>query len=696
MRPSLIAVFLSLLWASVACAYQTPLVQPAAFWIGQTAASSGGGGGDPTVGLLPTDRDFYANWKMAGLLSTGGIPSGSWTQCGSTVAATNTTADLANINNAIAACTANHYVLLGSGTFNLNSGTLALNKSGVVLRGQGAASTTLTITNGATIGSFVPGAHNAPLISMGGSGSVSNTTTLSADAAQGSYTIQVSSATGFAVGDLVLVDELAISQAMPDCCFNNGTGQVWAEPDYRVEWNVHNPAVGSFDNSNCFTPWGGTANNFSCDTNGDACAYSIRCGGVNEELHLVTGVSGTTITFDSPLTLSYRTANTAQARVYSTSQFITNAGIESMKLSFGDNANIAIQGCVGCWVKNVESLDWLNGGVAMTAAVFRNQIEGNYIHNAVWPVNGGAGYGIMQTFGGSENLVWNNIVLNVNKVEVVRASGSGDVFAYNYMDDGYIGGNTWAETGLNCSHLIGSHGCLFEGNLSFNTDNDFTHGSTNHVVYFRNQLTGLRAPYVDTTNSTTYNDAAGTPSGCCGPLRAIGDHPYSYWNSWVGNVAGRSGYSYSAWTQRCATGNADSGCAPAIYNLGWNDTSVAGSLADGLMALTYPASYTGTITGAAGSFATNPTPILDGNYDYKSGTTQWASYDTAHTLPNSFFLASAPSFFGPGATCTYNWPQVTPETGTPVQGVGGGGSCSSYRGLPAAARIDAGTPFGQP
>src|SRR6185437_2045278 len=151
-------------------------------------------------------------------------------------------------------------VLLGAGTFLLNSGTVNLSKSGVSLRGQGPGATTLTVTNGATIGSYVPGAHNAALVSMGGAGTVSTTTNLSSDAAQGSYTIQVSSATGFAVGDLVLVDELAIGQAMPDCCFNNGTGQVWAEPDYRVEWNVHNPAVGSFDNSNCFTTWGGTAN----------------------------------------------------------------------------------------------------------------------------------------------------------------------------------------------------------------------------------------------------------------------------------------------------------------------------------------------------------------------------------------------------------------------------------------------------
>ncbi|HXD86816.1 MAG TPA: hypothetical protein VN641_09990, partial [Urbifossiella sp.] len=197
-------------------------------------------------------------------------------------------------------------------------------------------------------------------------------------------------------------------------------------------------------------------------------------------------------------------------------------------------------------------------------------------------------------------------------------------------------------------------------------------------------------------DGTSVNDATNTPAGV-GPLRAIGDHFMSYWDSFVGNVAGKSGFSYAAWNDRCETGNADFSCAPGVmFNLGWNDTSVGGSLGDGLMALTYPASYTGTITGAAGSFATNPAPIVDGNYDYKTGAIQWASNDSAHTLPNSFFLASAPSFFGASGThCVYGWPWVTPTAGSPIQ-TPTGASCGAVSDLPAKARWDAGTPFVQP
>jgi hypothetical protein len=457
---------------------------------------------------------------------------------------------------------------------------------------------------------------------------------------------------------------------MPDCCFNNGTGQVWAEPDYKVEWNAHNPAVAYFDSTDY-------SNAFS---SGDACDYSFRCGGVNEELHLVTAVNGNTITFDSPLTLTYRTANNAQVHAFPNSppNMVQYAGLENMTVEFGDNGNVVLYSCIYCWVNQVESRNWLNGGIVLNAAAYRDQIEMNYVHHAVWPVNGGAGYGIQLTYGASEDLIENNIVMLVNKVDVVRASGAGVVFAYNYMDDGYINGSDfWVETGINCSHLTGSHHCLFEGNQTFNSDSDFTHGNSTHSTYFRNWMTGFRAPFT-AQDGTLIDDT----TGCCGPQRAIADHAYSYWDSFIGNVAGTPG-KMSGWTYRCATGAADSGCAPAVFNLGWNDTSVAGSLADGSMAVSYPTQPGNTITGPGClSSGSNCAPILDGNYDYLTNSIRWASNDTAHSLPPSLYLSAKPAFFNAGSG--YIWPWVTPE-----------GSTQLFT-LPAKARWDAGTPFSQP
>jgi hypothetical protein len=81
------------------------------------------------------------------------------------------------------------------------------------------------------------------------------------------------------------------------------------------------------------------------------------------------------------------------------------------------------------------------------------------------------------------------------------------------------------------------------------------------------------------------------------------------------------------------------------------------------------------------SSGSNCAPILDGNYDYLTDSIQWASNDTAHTLPQSLYLSAEPAFFAAGSG--YTWPWVDPVNG------------ATYK-LPAKARFDAGTPFTQP
>ena len=58
-------------------------------------------------GVLAFNR--ATDWSTAG--ERGGIPSATWTQCGSTIAAYNSTGQ--TIQTAINNCTANYYVLLG-------------------------------------------------------------------------------------------------------------------------------------------------------------------------------------------------------------------------------------------------------------------------------------------------------------------------------------------------------------------------------------------------------------------------------------------------------------------------------------------------------------------------------------------------------------------------------------------------------
>ena len=93
-------------------------------------------------------------------------------------------------------------------------------------------------------------------------------------------------------------------------------------------------------------------------------------------------------------------------------------------------------------------------------------------------------------------LIENGISVRANKVIVARSAGAGSVVGYNYMDMAYINYNgAWIETGINASHMVGSHHVLFEGNYSHNAESDNTHGNSIYHTFFRNYLRGVRAPF---------------------------------------------------------------------------------------------------------------------------------------------------------------------------------------------------------
>src|SRR5271157_5159562 len=103
--------------------------------------------GQAWSGVLASSRAI--DWSHAGLPAT--LPDGEttpnpWTpptrtQCGSTITPSgNASTDTSNINSALAACGAGHYVLLGSGSFGINRLITMYEFSGVTLRGGGPQS----------------------------------------------------------------------------------------------------------------------------------------------------------------------------------------------------------------------------------------------------------------------------------------------------------------------------------------------------------------------------------------------------------------------------------------------------------------------------------------------------------------------------------------------------------------------------
>jgi len=604
-------------------------------------------------GLLTPDRNASANWSSAGMLSVGGIPNRT-TVCATVNPLGSAKDDTTNIQNAIAACPLGEVVMLGAGTFTIAEGNYVLLNKGITLRGAGSGATILQRKNGAQLNSYTPGSNPSPMIVVGPQrwGTTAGvTTTLTADAAAGSSSLDVASTAGFSVGQIVLLDEASGADWQPDVIWTNR--KIWASPGYRVVWQKHNPTYQYVDDFDASTyPY----------TAGSAGCWFSNCDRPTNEMHQISAISGNTITFNSPLMISYRGSHQAQLYNFRNAP-TTNAGVESVTLSNGDGGQLIFQNAAYCWVKNVESTLWLGDGFDLNYA-FRVQLEGVYVHNAVWPVNGGGGYAISMAWGSSENLIENSISVLANKVMVARSSGAGSVVAYNYIDDGYINGSDdWVEIGLNGSHMVGSHHMLFEGNYSFNTDSDQTHGNAIYHTYFRNNFSGFRRPFT-ALDGTAIDDATNTPAGV-GPLRAAGAHAYAYWMSYIGNVLGTPGL-MSGWVYN-AIGSLNNIPNQGIWMLGYMDIT--------------PQGYDPHVAATA---------FQDGNYDYVTNSVVWAATDNAHTLPNSLYLTQTPAFFNAGSG--YAWPWVVP-TGSPQILTGCGGKCS---GLPAKARYDAGTPFAQP
>ena len=290
--------------------------------------------------ILPPQNDASANWKKAGMLSVGGIPSRS-TVCATVSPLGGGNDDSAQINNAIAACPAGGAVTLAAGTFTINEGNyISLNK-GVTLRGTGSCdnasspycSTLITMQGGAVVNSYTCGQADCaykPLILVGPrlwTTSWGAPTALTADAWQGATSVQVKSTAAFSVGQWVLIDEASGADWRTD---PEGYGQIWAAPDWsssaggpatgRVAWQKHDPSQ-SWDD---FAP-----NQYPYQTGTAGCWYSF-CDRPTAELHRIAAVnaSARTITFDDPLTIAYRASDGHKAKLYYPSgAFVQNAGV---------------------------------------------------------------------------------------------------------------------------------------------------------------------------------------------------------------------------------------------------------------------------------------------------------------------------------------------------------------------------------
>jgi hypothetical protein len=597
--------------------------------------------GNDSSGLLPADRS--TTWKP-GMMAAGGIPARS-TVCATLSPGGGTSDDTARIQAAINVCPVGQVVQLAAGTFLINGGNFLLINKGITLRGAGPDQTILAKTDGAKPFQSAVSAKPSPLIVVGpslfsttdNSSDAVGSTNLTADAVKGTYAVKVNDVTGFTPGQIVLLDEASGADWRAD---PQGRGQIWAASDWRVVWQKHKPSVQYVDD---FAPEAFPT------TPQTAGSWFSRPDRPTAEIKQIASIAGSTITFTTPIHISYRSGNVAQLSRYARSH-VMNAGVEDLKLTGGDAGNLRFNWAAQSWAKNVDNTAWHDEGFAIHSS-FRIELREFYVHDAAWAQPGGGGYAISLSSGSSEVLIENGIAVRANKVIAARSAGAGSVIGYNYMDMSYINTQgSWIESGLNASHMVGPHHVLFEGNYGHNADSDNTHGNSIYLTFFRNHLRGIRAPF-DNQAGGRIDDAAQPRNG---PRRAAGLMANSYWMSFAGNVLGAVGQ-MDGWVYEAKFADGK----PGIWMLGWDAVSP------------YPTDA-----------EVSATAIRHGNFDYLTNSVKWDPAIASHALPASLYLEGKPAFFSAGRG--YTWPWV--DAAGPVK----------LYVLPAKARYDAGTPFVQP
>jgi hypothetical protein len=381
----------------------------------------------------------------------------------------------------------------------------------------------------------------------------------------------------------------------------------------------------------------------------------------------VSAVNGTTITFNTPITYPFHTANAAQLTVYTGGSFLRNAGVEDLFVWGGmggdGHGNISVVNCAYCWVKNVES-SWSNGTSIGFYSTIRSVLRDSFIHETPNPNPGGGGYQVGLNNGSSENLIENNVIWYGNKGVVMRATGGGNVFAYNYLDDTF--GSTYPESpeaGINAGHFTTPHLELLEGNYSQNFKGDSYWGNSIYITVFRNWLSALRAShpplnayaFVSGNCTYKYGDYAGRT--------AVDVQAYSFHNNFIGNVLGMSGQKLLGYNSNsCFDSTEDSFLTQITTTAQWS--SVANPV---IMWELGPYQATVNTTGNWSFVDTTiNTQTRNGNWDWVTGAQHWYGTGgitdggtTPIAVPSSFYLSAKPAFFGSSP-----WPWVDPTTGT--------------------------------
>lgn len=603
--------------------------------------------GQQWSGILATSR--ATDWTQAGI--SGGIPSGSWTQCGSTISAYGSSGSYASpstIVNAVAACSGqSKYVLLGAGDFYLNSSIHLSGYNNVELRGSGPQATRLHFNGTATCA----GGFGSCFVDFASSdttyaGGVSTAYNWTSGYSQGATSITLASSTNIQVGTMLVLDQ----------CDTGYSGV---------------PCAGSaVDNGNFFNcedkyvPSSGPG----CSENGPENTARPHRG--QEEAVQVVSCSpscnnsgSTTVTISHPLIHpNWTSGQSPQVWYIQPSQYvgmqgfsIDGSGISYSGLTFGT----AFYNLANFWQRNVSLTNFANTSTYVWQSM-NGDIESNYYYGIgqLNPSNDASGINYLAF----DTLIANNI-FQTGKIDLMPSGqGAGNVIAYNvainaFTGDDYLFGTIWT------GHSNGSDYNLYEGNYTPQLLYDQTHGSQLSITAYRNFFPGFESCANGNCGSATLKHSQST---------GIQDSSNNRYENIIANVIGTPGVSTLGYTYT----NASYG----FYN--GNGQGYAYNMGSGNQGISNPIPVDPYVV---------PTSMRWGNWDAFNGSTQWNASEVpsgisvyANPVPTSFCTSSSscpPSFYYSGRPTWWSSSIPFPAIGPDVSG-GNVGQCSGTIGTP--------------
>lgn len=581
-------------------------------------------------GILDPSRAI--DWSTIG---AGPIPSGSWTQCGATIAAYGSAVgpqSASTINNAITSCAANHYVQLGAGTFYL-SDKLVMGANNVALRGMGPDKTVLRMYNAGScwIANTLVCFNGGTSMDLGGTGSsdADNLANWTGGYSRGTTTITIGANTRGshkpAVGDTIVLDMQVDGVSLSTDTYPEVYSCIQAG---QCSQQAGSPPSGHGSGSSSYEQF--QVVQITSISSG-ACPCTV---GISPGLFMP----------------NYRSANNPIAS-WSNLPSRTGAGLEDLRITnvAGGVYGITTLFTVRSWIKNIQ----MDTDLVNSAPMVRFFIHGfGSLNNTVRDSYIFAQTSYSDIYGSDSRvscgtLFENNIFESID-VPFENEQSCANVYSYNYVVHN-ITSTGWLQPGFN-NHGGGFNFTLVEGNDALGTGWDNYFGGGNFNTTFRNRFWGYQPGPPDNSTSQTYPGS---------------NYSMYRFSNWIGNIMGYSGY-HTNYQVRANDGSSSATCETSIWAIGLGGNCQHNSP-------------------ALDDQHTVDTLMRWGNWDTVNNSVQWNSAEvpsglakyanavpSSRALPPSFVYTSKPSWWAVNGQAAIPWPATGPDvTGGNLANSGG-------------------------